>query len=52
VMNTKGILMEIASSIYVAFCNIAMFVLLVLLVYGHRKSFHCVISFSVSFFNG
>ena len=48
--NWIGILMGIAVNLYIAFAKIDIFIILILPIQEHGRSFHFLISSSVSFF--
>jgi hypothetical protein len=49
--NYVKILLGIVLNVYIALSRIAIFILLILLIYKHGKSFHFLISSSISLFN-
>jgi hypothetical protein len=49
VRNDIGIMMRIALNILIAFDNIAIFTILILPINKHRRSFHLLMSSSISF---
>jgi hypothetical protein len=51
VKNGFGILMEIALTLQITFCNTAIFTILILLIHEHGKSFYLLMSSSISFSN-
>ena len=50
VKNCVGILMGITLNLQIDFCRIVIFIMLYLLTQEHRRSFHFLISSSISFF--
>jgi hypothetical protein len=51
VQNVIGILIGIVLNMYIAFGNIAIFIMLILPIHEHRSSFHLLMS-SISLFSG